>query len=63
MARNTYYGIVNRDFQRVQQDFGTLDAKYVVNDFITLENKTRDERAMNDYVGTIPEQNTRQLRR
>jgi catecholate siderophore receptor len=58
VARNTYYGIVNRDFQRVQQDFGTLDAKYVVNDFITLENKTRDERAMNDYVGTIPEQNT-----
>jgi catecholate siderophore receptor len=58
VARTTYYGIVNRDFQRVQQDFGTLDAKYVVNDFITLENKTRDEKAMNDYVGTIPEQNT-----
>jgi catecholate siderophore receptor len=58
VPRTTYYGIVNRDFQRVQQDFGTVDAKYIVNDFITLENKMRDEKAMNDYIGTIPEQNT-----
>jgi catecholate siderophore receptor len=57
VARNTYYGVVNRDFQNVQQDFGTVDAKYIVNDFITLENKARDEKASNNYIGTIPEQN------
>jgi catecholate siderophore receptor len=58
VPRDTYYGFVNRDFQRVQQDFGTIDSEYKVNDFITLSNKIRDERAILNYVGTIPEQGT-----
>jgi catecholate siderophore receptor len=58
VPRNTYYGFVNRDFQKVQQDFGTVDAEYKVNDLITLSNKIRDERSILDYVGTIPEQST-----
>ncbi len=58
VPRDTYYGIVNRDFQKVQQDFGTVDAKYIVNDFMTIENKMRDEKSVLNYVGTIPEQNT-----
>jgi catecholate siderophore receptor len=58
VPRDTYYGFVNRDFQRVQQDFGTVDGEYKVNDFITLSNKIRDERAILNYVGTIPEQGT-----
>ncbi|HEX4411691.1 MAG TPA: TonB-dependent receptor [Xanthobacteraceae bacterium] len=54
----TYYGFVNRDFQRVQQDFGTVNTEYKVNDLITWTNKIRDERSILDYVGTIPEQGT-----
>jgi len=58
VPRDTYYGFVNRDFQKIQQDFGTLVATYQVNDFITIDNKMRDERSINSYVGTIPEQGT-----
>ena len=58
VPRDTYYGFVNRDFQKVQQDFGTLNAEYIVNDFVTLNNKVRDERSILNYIGTIPEQGT-----
>jgi len=58
VPRDTYYGFVNRDFQKVTQDFGTVDGEYIVNDFITLSNKIRDERSILNYVGTIPEQST-----
>jgi catecholate siderophore receptor len=58
VPRDTYYGFINRDFQKVQQDFGTVDSKYVVNDFITLDNKIRDEKSVLNYIGTIPEQGT-----
>ena len=54
VPRDTYYGFVNRDFQKVQQDIGTVDGEYVVNDFVTLSNKIRDERSILNYVGTIP---------
>jgi catecholate siderophore receptor len=56
VPRDTYYGFVNRDFQKVQQDFGTISGEVRVNDFITLSNKMRDERSILNYVGTIPEQ-------
>jgi catecholate siderophore receptor len=58
VPRDTWYGVINRDFQKVQQDFGTVDSKYIVNDFVTLENKIRDEKAVLNYIGTIPEQST-----
>jgi catecholate siderophore receptor len=58
VPRDTWYGVINRDFQKVQQDFGTVDAKYILNDFITLENKIRDEKSVLNYIGTIPEQST-----
>jgi catecholate siderophore receptor len=58
VPRDTYYGFVYRDFQKVQQDIGTVDSKYVLNDFVTLDNKIRDERSILNYVGTIPEQET-----
>ena len=54
-SRNTYYGIVNRDFTRTTQDLGTLDAEWRVNDWLTLENKFRAGYSVLDYVGTIPE--------
>ena len=55
IPRDTYYGFVNRDFQKVQQDFGTVDGEVKVNDFITLNDEFRDERAVLNYIGTIPE--------
>ena len=58
VPRDTYYGLVNRDFQKVQQDIGTVDSKYVVNDSVTFDNKFRDERSVLNYIGTIPEQET-----
>ncbi len=58
VPRDTYYGFVNRDFQKVQQDFGTVDSEYIVNDFVTLNNKIRDEQSILNYIGTIPEQST-----
>ena len=58
VPRDTFYGFNNRDFQKVQQDFGTINGEYIVNDFITLSNKIRDERSILNYVGTIPEQGT-----
>jgi catecholate siderophore receptor len=58
VPRDTYYGFINRDFQKVQQDFGTVDSEYIVNDFVTLDNKMRDERSILNYIGTIPEQGT-----
>ena len=36
VPRDTYYGFVNRDFQKVQQDFGTIDGEVKLNDFVTL---------------------------
>jgi catecholate siderophore receptor len=56
VPRDTYYGFVNRDFQKVQQDIATVDSQYVLNGFVTLDNKIRDERSILNYVGTIPEQ-------
>ena len=55
VPRNTYYGIVNRDFTRSTQDVGTLDTAWRVNDAVTLESKFRASHALLDYIGTIPE--------
>ncbi|HEY8337835.1 MAG TPA: TonB-dependent receptor, partial [Tardiphaga sp.] len=52
--RNTYYGFVNRDFQKATQDFGTVNAEVKLTPDITLANKTRLERSILDYVGTLP---------
>lgn len=52
--RNTYYGFVNRDFQKATQDFGTINAEVKLTPDITLANKTRLERSILDYVGTLP---------
>ena len=58
VPRNTFYGFVNRDFQVAQQDIGTVNGEYRVNDFITISNKFRDEQSVLNYIGTIPEQGT-----
>lgn len=53
--RNTYYGIVNRDFTSSIQDMVTLDEEWKLTDSITLENKTRLGNSLLNYIGTIPE--------
>ncbi|MBY0613657.1 MAG: TonB-dependent receptor [Beijerinckiaceae bacterium] len=55
LARNTYYGFVNRDFQRTKQDIGTINGQYQFNDYLTVSNKFRLGRSVLDYVGTLPE--------
>ncbi|MET0906243.1 MAG: TonB-dependent siderophore receptor [Bradyrhizobiaceae bacterium] len=54
VPRETYYGFVNRDFQKARQDFGTLIAEVNITPDITLTNKTRLQRSVLDYVGTLP---------
>jgi catecholate siderophore receptor len=61
VPRDTYYGFIYRDFQNAQQDIGTVDGEVKVNDFITLDNKIRDQRSLLSYVGTIPEQSSSNL--
>ena len=53
--RNTYYGFINRDFQRVRQDLATFTGEYKFNESITLSTKFRREHALLNYVGTLAE--------
>jgi catecholate siderophore receptor len=55
VPRDTYYGIINRDFTKTTQNIGTIDLQYHVNDVVTLENKVRQEYSILNYIGTIPE--------
>jgi catecholate siderophore receptor len=55
VPRDTYYGIINRDFTKTTQNIGTIDLQYHVNDIVTLENKMRQEYSILNYIGTIPE--------
>ncbi len=55
IARNTYFGFVNRDFTKTTQNLGTLAGEYKVNDAITLNSKFRQEYSILNYIGTIPE--------
>lgn len=53
--RNTYYGILNRDFTKTTQNIGTINGEYKVNDWLTLSNKARQGYSILNYIGTIPE--------
>lgn len=55
VPRNTFYGVVNRDFTKTTQNLGTLDAEYKLSDWLTLENKFRQGYSILNYIGTIPE--------
>lgn len=54
VPRDTYYGFVFRDFQRAQQDFGTINAEVAITPWLTVTNKSRAGRSVLDYVGTLP---------
>jgi catecholate siderophore receptor len=53
--RNNFYGFVNRDFFKVQQDFGTLNAEVRITPDIIVTNKMRVSESVNNYIGTLPE--------
>ena len=55
VPRDTYYGFVNRDFQKSGQDFGTFTAEYRYNENLVLSSKLRQERSVLNYIGTLAE--------
>ncbi|MCW2283781.1 catecholate siderophore receptor [Rhodoblastus acidophilus] len=56
--RDTFYGFANRDFQQAQQNIGTLNGEYRVNDIVTLSNKLRVQESLLAYVGTLAQRVT-----
>ena len=56
VPRNTYYGFVNRDFQKSSQDFGTFTGEYRYSESLVFTNKLRQERSLLNYIGTLAEQ-------
>ena len=53
--RNNFYGLVNRDYYSIKQDIGTVGGEVYVTPDLTLSNKTRLQRSVLDYIGTLPE--------
>lgn len=53
VPRYTWYGLLGRDFQASQQDFGTFTAQYKVSENLTLSSRFRQGRSVLDYIGTL----------
>src|SRR5882757_1432472 len=53
--RNNFYGFVNRDYYSIKQDIGTFGGEIAITPDLTLSNKTRIQRSVLDYIGTLPE--------
>jgi catecholate siderophore receptor len=53
--RNNFYGLVNRDYYSIKQDIGTFGGEVAITPDLTLSNKTRVQRSVLDYIGTLPE--------
>jgi catecholate siderophore receptor len=53
--RNNFYGLVNRDFSSIKQDIGTANLEVTISPEVTLSTKTRLQRSVLDYIGTLPE--------
>ncbi len=53
--RNTFYGVVNRDFFSVHQDVATNNVEVQVTPDLLLSDKVRASRSLLNYIGTIPE--------
>ena len=58
VARNNFYGFVNRDFYRTGQDIGTINAEVQVTPDLLLTNKIRESHSTQNYIGTLPESPT-----
>ena len=53
--RNTFYGLVNRDYYSIKQDIGSFGGEVAITPDLTLSNKSRVQRSVLDYIGTLPE--------
>ena len=54
-SRNNFYGFVNRDYQSIKQDIGTANVEVTISPELTVSNKTRLQRSVLDFIGTLPE--------
>lgn len=52
--RDTFYGVVGRDYQDVEQQLATAKASYEFGNGMVLTNTLRKARSVNDYVLTAP---------
>ena len=55
VKRDTFYGLVNRDYYSTKQDIGTFGGEVYITPDLTVSNKTRVQRSVQDYIGTLPE--------
>jgi catecholate siderophore receptor len=54
-SRNNFYGFTQRDYYSIKQDIGTVNAEVTISPNLTVSNKTRLQRSVLDYIGTLPE--------
>ncbi len=55
VARETFYGLVNRDFRDIKTDIGTVDLRYELGNNLVLRNVTRFGKSKNDVVWIQPD--------
>jgi catecholate siderophore receptor len=55
VSRNNFYGFSNRDYYSIKQDIGTANLEITVLPELSLSNKTRVQRSVLDYIGTLAE--------
>jgi catecholate siderophore receptor len=55
VPRGTYYGLVDRDYQKTQADAGTIDIRHDFGNAMVLRNVTRYTSSSNDYIWTQPD--------
>jgi catecholate siderophore receptor len=53
--RETFYGLVNRDFRDTRTDIGTIDLRHDFGNKLVLRNVTRYGKSKNDFVWTQPD--------
>lgn len=55
LPRDTFYGVLGRDFSRGKQDITTINAEYKLSPTATLNNRFRIGSSLNAYVVSAPE--------
>ena len=53
--RNNFYGFVKRDYYSIKQDIGSFGGEVAITPDMTLSNRSRVQRSVLDYIGTLPE--------
>ena len=53
--RNNFYGFVDRDFFKAQQDIGTINGEFHITPDLVLTDKIRASKSVLNYIGTLAE--------